>query len=389
MNTGRLASQTAQDGIDVLVASTPDNIGYLTNYWNVIQEAVREIEIYALFSSGWEKPVLIASIGALVSSADLVKSEDVTVMPYGSFHISEGTDLSTRDQEIWELLQMERSPSAVETLVKVIRERGVDRAVLGIQNEMSYRTVDRLRKEFPKLRMREATHSFHMARMVKTGAEIENLRNAATIIERAVASTLECLAEGISEVETAAELNRQIISQGAAPAFAVVGFGANAAHVDAQPSDRRLKKGDIVRFDVGCAWRQYYSDTAKTVVFGGEPTERQERYYDALVAGHKNGIAMANPGTRVSDIFSAIMEAIRRDIPHYMRHHCGHGIGREVHQPPIIAPHDHTVLEKDMVINLEAPYYELGFGGLQVEDTLLIGETGNEVMTTIDETLRF
>ena len=214
------------------------------------------------------------------------------------------------------------------------------------------------------------------------------LKKTTAIIEKTTKSTLQNITEGISEIEAACELHKEIASAGAIPGFTDMCFGTTGAHVDNEPTQNRLKKGDIIRVDAGCVWDHYHSDIAKTIVFSKQPTAKQQKYFSALVNGQKNGITKAKAGVRVSDIFDVMVETIRKDIPHYNRHHCGHGIGLEGYELPMITPEDNTLLENGMVINLEAPYYELGFGGLQVEDTLLITETGNEVMTIIDESLQ-
>ena len=85
---------------------------------------------------------------------------------------------------------------------------------------------------------------------------------------------------------------------------------------------------------------------------------------------------------KCSDIFNVAVQTVRNSgIPHYQRHHCGHGIGLEFYDPPLISPHDHTKIEEGMVLNIETPYYELGFGGLQVEDTVLVTESGVRYLT--------
>ena len=389
MNKERLVNQMNQEGIDVLLASTPENAGYITNFWMSIQQVARWVESYALISNSREKPILIASLYGLISHVNLIEPEELKLMPYGSLTINEETGpLSQIDQGIKELLQLKSSPSATEALIEAIKEENLGSAVIGIENLMPLRTLDQLKTEFPRLRIKEATGLLHRARMVKTNDEIEKLKKSATVIEKAIKSTLQNITEGISEIEAANELDREIMKEGAAPAFMVFEFGANGAHVDAEPTETRLKKGDIIRIDAGCVYQHYYSDTAKTIVFGEQATPKQQKCYQAIANGQKSGIEKARPGVRASEVFDEMMKVIRKDIPDYNRPNFGHSIGLEVWEPPLIVADDNTVLEKGMVINLEALYYDLGVFGLQVEDTLLLTETDNEVMTTVDETLQ-
>ena len=389
MNKERLINQMNQEGIDVLIASTPENVGYVTGFWMSIQQVARWVESYALISNSREKPSLIASLYGLISHVDLIEREVLKIMPYGAFSINEATGpLSKIDKEIKELLRLESNSSATEALIAAIKEENLSNAVIGVENLMPLKTLEQLKKEFPQIKIKEATGLFHKARMVKTSDEIEKLRKSATVIEKAIKSTLQNIVEGISEIEAANELNKEIMKEGADPAFMVFEFGANGAHVDAEPTETRLKKGDIIRIDAGCVYQHYYSDTAKTIIFGEEVTAKQQKRYQAIASGQKSGIEKARPGVKASEVFDEMMKAIRKDFPDYNRYNFGHSIGLEVWEPPLIVPGDDTVLEKGMVINLEALYYDLGVFGLQVEDTLLLTETGNEVLTTVDETLQ-
>ena len=280
MNKERLINQITEDGINLLIAVTSENVGYLTNFWTHSQRVGRGI---VLFSNSMEKPALIASLSDFVSNAASMETKEFKIIPCGSFYVNEGTIFSKIDQEIKELLQMKRSPSAEEALISVIKEENLDCSVVGIENPMPFQLLNRLREEFPKLRIKGATDLFYKVRMVKTNDEIEKLRKAATIIEKAVELTLQNITEGMTEIDAAQELQKEVVAEGAVPGFVDMCFGANGAHVDAAPTENRLKKGDIVRIDTGCVWEHYFSDVARTIVFGKEPTAKQKKYFDATL----------------------------------------------------------------------------------------------------------
>jgi Xaa-Pro aminopeptidase len=109
----------------------------------------------------------------------------------------------------------------------------------------------------------------------------------------------------------------------------------------------------------------------------GEPGSKLKQYHRAICVGLDVAIAMIKPGVAVADVFNASVEAVRREgIPHYARSHVGHGIGLDGYDAPNIAPSSKDVFEEGMVICVETPYYELGFAGLQVEDTLVVTRDG-------------
>ena len=308
MNRERLINRMNQEGIDALIASTPENIGYLTGFWMSIQKVARWVETYALISNSTETPALIASLYGLVSHANMIEPEELKLKPYGIFFVSEEAVVSRTDEKMKEILTLGKSKNAADALINAIKEQKLDRAVIGIENLMPLQTLSQLRKELPGLRIKEVPDLFHRVRMIKTSPEIERLKKSAAIIEKAIDTTLQDISKGMSEIEAAIMLKQAVVKQGAEPDFTVVQFGANSSHVDGQPTENRLKKDDIIHIDAGCTFEHYYSDTARTVIFDGKPTPKQEKYFDAIVNAQKRGIGMVRPGVRASEIFDAMLE---------------------------------------------------------------------------------
>lgn len=130
--------------------------------------------------------------------------------------------------------------------------------------------------------------------------------------------------------------------------------------------------GDLIRTEMGCTFHHYWSDTGRTAVLGF-PSDRQRKLHAALLAGHRAALDALRVGTAASAVFDAAVRAVRAaGFSGYERPHVGHGIGLQLYDVPTLSPSDHTVMEAGMVINVEIPYYELGFGSMQIEDTLLV-----------------
>jgi Xaa-Pro dipeptidase len=143
-----------------------------------------------------------------------------------------------------------------------------------------------------------------------------------------------------------------------------------------QPSEQKLRRGDVIRFDVGGRYAHYRADIARMAVFG-KPEARADKYYRALVAGVEAGKAIMRPGVKASQIFDLVVETVRTEgIPHYRRSHVGHGIGLDGYDAPDLTPSNADVLEEGMVVCIEAPYYEIGWCGLQIEDMVAITADG-------------
>ncbi len=154
--------------------------------------------------------------------------------------------------------------------------------------------------------------------------------------------------------------------------------------------DAVLRRGEVIRFDVGCMLDGYYSDIARNYSLG-QPSagERALRYYEAILAAEQAAVDAMRPGVPASAVFQAGVAAAREaGIPHYQRTHIGHGIGLEMYDIPLLGPNDHTPLEAGMVFEVETPYYELGFPGLQVEDTVVLREGGAEILAGLDRSFQ-
>ena len=189
------------------------------------------------------------------------------------------------------------------------------------------------------------------------------------------------------EGRTLSEVTQEVLRRGASPFFTVITIGARAALADVYPSERTLAPGDLVRFDLGCVVEGYRSDISRTAVLG-RPTDKQARYYAAILAGEQAAIAAMKPGVPVCDIFDVGVRVTREEgIPHYQRMHVGHGIGLEPYDPPTLNAATRTPLAPGMVFCVETPYYEHGWGGVQVEDAVEITTTGTRRLTRSSQDL--
>jgi Xaa-Pro aminopeptidase len=160
----------------------------------------------------------------------------------------------------------------------------------------------------------------------------------------------------------------------------LITFGTRTALPAAPPSERALRGGDLVRLDVGCVWQDYHADVTRTAVMGA-PTARQEAVFDAVAAGLEAALAAVRPGAIAGEIFTSTVAAVRAaGLPQYDRHHVGYGIGLDARESPILAPGRIAALEQGMVLRVETPYYEHGWGGAQLKETVLVTQSGSRVM---------
>ena len=162
-------------------------------------------------------------------------------------------------------------------------------------------------------------------------------------------------------------------------------FGRRGSSGYTMHRDAVLEPNGVIRFDTIFQLHGYCTDIARNYAIG-EPAPRvlpattRRSWRRSSRPSRRCGPARrpARSSTRPSP------PRARAGIPHYERHHVGHGVGLEVYDVPLLGPNDHTPLEADMVFEVETPYYELGFPGLQVEDTVLVTPQGGQIMGELD-----
>ena len=245
----------------------------------------------------------------------------------------------------------------------------------------------RLQELLPQADLVDGFQLFRHIRAVKTPEEIMRLRRAAEIAEQSIESALAVAREDVTEEDLARAFHGRTVLEGGLPVLGCIGFGLRSAMPNVMPSAARLKRGEVIRFDVGGRFQHYRADIARIATLG-PPPPKVSQYYSALHRGVLRACEMIKPGVRAADVFAACVETVQREgIPHYARSHIGHGIGIDGYDMPDIAPNSQHMFEAGMVLCVETPYYELGWCGLQVEDMVVVRDDGVENLMTTDGSL--
>jgi Xaa-Pro aminopeptidase len=379
MNYARLFAGMKTQQLDAIVATMPENVTYASGFWAMSQWIRRGPQAYVLTpAEGGGESAVIASTGLI----DLAAHPDVWVKDirrFGKFIVDRTLDVSldAHDSRIESLLAQTDDGEAVAALVRAIKDRGLDRARIGVDEiGILPQYWDKLAEAFPNATLIRAADVFRYARAIKTPEEIARLRRSAQIADMSISAALRVAKEGATEMDLARAFHATTINEGGYPVLGCIGVGARSAMTNVQPSDQVIHAGDIIRFDVGGRYNHYRADIARNAVIG-EPSAKVKTYHRAIRSGLDRAIEMIKPGVRAADVFDAAVKTVRREgIPHYQRSHVGHGIGLDGYDAPNIAPSNNEVFEEGMVICVETPYYEMGFGGLQVEDTMVVTRDG-------------
>jgi Xaa-Pro aminopeptidase len=220
-------------------------------------------------------------------------------------------------------------------------------------------------------------------RMIKSPAEIDQIRKSVLVNSEAYARTLRRVRLGMRERDVAAELDYQMRVFGAEkPAFdTIVAAGVRTALPHAQPTSRRLEENDLLLIDMGACLDGYMSDMTR-MAFLGFPTKRIRGLYGAVLEAQLTAIASVRPGITSARVDAAAREVLKRHaLDRHFVHSTGHGLGLEIHEGPRIGKKDQTKLAAGMAITIEPGAYIEGLGGIRIEDTVLVTAQGCEVLT--------
>lgn len=381
LNDDRLHNLMVDAELDVIVATSPENVTYMSGFWALPQWIRRGPQAYVLWPGpGQGEPEIITSSATL----DLVADQKIwvsNIRRFGSFHLDRDPDaaLDPTTQRLVDLMGTPDNADGLAALVTGISEAGLVSARIGIDEiGLLPGQMEKLREHLPEAKFTAAAALLRKVRAIKTPEEIARLARIANITECSIGAVLEIARDGVSEIELARAFHARTVADDAVPVLGCIGFGERSALPNVQPSERRLTRGDVIRFDVGGRYGHYRADIARIATFG-EPRGDVRRYHHALLKGVERACELIRPGVPVSSIFEAAVETVRREgIDHYRRSHVGHGIGIDGYDAPALTATSDEVLEAGMVLCVETPYYELGRWGLQVEDMLVVRSDGAE-----------
>jgi len=227
-------------------------------------------------------------------------------------------------------------------------------------------------------------------RMVKSPLEIARIRRSVETNSRAFEQAVGRVRAGMKEQDLAAELEYRMRRLGAErPSFeTIVAGGARSALPHAQPTAAPLRTGELIVVDMGAVQEGYCSDMTR-MLFLGSPGAKVKRTYKAVLEAQLAGIDAVRAGVRTAAVDAAARKVLRGyGLDQAFIHSTGHGLGLEIHEPPRLGKRDKGRLQAGMAITIEPGVYLEGFGGIRIEDTLVVTEKGCEILTPTSKELR-
>ena len=277
-------------------------------------------------------------------------------------------------------------PEAVSVVVKALAVRNLafESAVLCVAD------FEDLRGRLPSVEMVGLTDRVETLRAVKDREEVVAIREAVGYAERAFSMLRSGLREGDSEKDVADALESYLRRCGASAASfpPIVAVGERSALPHARPTqEARIGDADFVLCDWGATGRPYKSDLTRALVTG-KVTPKFEKIYRTVLAAQERGIAAIRPGALAGDVDAEARSVIEEaGFGRFFRHGLGHGLGMDIHESPRLRKGANSPLLEGMVVTVEPGIYLPGWGGVRIEDDVLVTPDGCEVLTQVAKSL--
>ena len=226
--------------------------------------------------------------------------------------------------------------------------------------------------------------------MKKDTAEIQAIKKACDIAVATAKEIPNMITPGMTENELAASINHSLQKQGAdAPAFeTIASFGSHSAQPHYTHGETRLQHGDFILCDFGARYHHYHSDMTRTFVYG-EASEKQKKMYSTVQHAQQKAFSLLKPGIFASEVHQQTKAFIdQTDFSGRFIHSTGHSLGLSVHDGGVGLQESCMIpLEENMVLTVEPGVYLPGYGGVRIEDDIIITNDSYELLTDVNRDL--
>jgi Xaa-Pro aminopeptidase len=347
----RLRDLMAQRGIESLLVSDPVNVAWLTGF--------------------------NGSFGRV-----LVTQNDVRFITDSRYTIQ------AKEQVVGVSIASFASPTNGDVFVGgEAREMGISRLAFEAANT-TYAAYEGMAGKMSGISLTPAPDLFGQLRMVKTPDEVAKIRKACAIADACFGHLTRLIQPGLTEYDLQIELEFYLRRAGAGIAFEpIVVSGERSARPHGKASEKPLEVGDFVTMDFGAQVDGYNSDLTRTIVVG-EATDRHREVYGQVLLAEMAALDFMKPGVRAADVDALARRILdEKGLAQYFGHGLGHGLGRVVHDTGRMNATSDDILVPGQVWTVEPGAYIPGFGGVRIEDDVVVTETGIDILTSAPKEL--
>lgn len=337
-----------------------------------LQNIIEIEEIDALLLSGLENPVASRNLryitGYTGSYGFAIIGEDY------QYFIS---DFRYRDQakkEVPDFTFVEIEGSLIEALNSIIKKENIK--VLGFDQKIRYSEFVMYQKL--ECELLPTTNFVEILRVSKTNDEVKLIKKACEITDQALTYALDFVKPGVKERDIEILLKNKMIDLGADSTWErfIVASGERGAMPHGMATDKVIKDGEMVTFDIGCFYKGYSSDMTRTVAVGNVDI-KMKQIYDIVYEAQKRGVQAAKAGMTGKELDSVCRDYIAgAGYGEYFKHGTGHGLGLDVHEGPRVNQKNDEPLEIGACVTIEPGIYITGLGGVRIEDDVILTEDG-------------
>jgi Xaa-Pro aminopeptidase len=327
------------------------------------------------------KPENIRYLSNFTSGSDarlLISSDEKYIFTDGRY-----LEQAKRECPDWELIRV--NGAGLDSLASICDKYN---SLLVESHHVTYELYSRMTTELktPLVPMAEIIEQL---RAVKDDQELDMIRQAAKIGDIVFTRICQEIQVGVSERHLANRIAYIFKKEGCSgESFETIAVaGENAALPHGKPGDRLLKRGDMLTLDFGGFYHGYAGDMTRTVVLG-EASPKLKEIYQQVLEAQELGVATVKSGISCREIDRQVRQRLADyDLDQYFVHGTGHGVGLEIHETPTLSTRSEAVLEENMVVTIEPGVYIPGWGGIRIEDTVIVKNGGCEVITRSDKGL--
>jgi len=380
----RIKELLREKGLDGAIVSSPENFHYVCGFAGHQHIVSRQPGFaVAVVSAREDVPTQLTTMDFEVPTFEIKSAGRFIVRKYDTWVGVKTWDEIANGAIVPAPAVME---SSMDVLKKMVKEMDLADKKLGVELDyLTYNYFNGLKAAFPEAQMENISDLFVFARSIKTPEEINLYRKLCAVADEGFYAVSQIAKPGTSERDMVNTFREVVIASGVCTpsSWSMFSTGESGSRLTI-PGDAVIRKGDVVKFDagVGAEFDFYLTDTSRSwVMEGADPALYKLK--DRLYEGQRRMIEAAKPGLPICDLYHIAYDYVKEAYPSYRRGHQGHSIslGPATAEAPYINPTTTRPLEAGMVLAMEVPCYVGGVQGFNIEDMVLITETGCEVLT--------
>ena len=395
-----------QFDIDLLIASTPENVTYLSDTVSWAPKVYSySVDMFATYyrDINHNSSLIVPSQEMTYVSASNTWISDFYTYGGKSALIQESENVieSAEDNTYLNLQNNDdkRFPTAVEALIASIKNNTTKKLRIAIdEDKMTHKSTLKLKEELDNCELIPSSDLLRLIRMVKTDDEISAMKAAADLNETACTKVCNEIKIGMKELDIA-EIYAQEVGKGLGK-WLWFHFGSGRRSVGIfPPTEKKIQPGEMWKFDAGLSLNNYQADTGWGGVIG-QPNAQQNMIWEATLRGYNSAMSVIKEGVRPSEIQNAMLKGTQDGgLADHSGTFAGHAIGLEMRELPYVLgnkkmvnslylPEDTDIpLPENTVLCIENPCQIFGVGGTQIEQTIIVKKSGYELLTKQDRKL--